>query len=102
LAPVVGFGVAAFVQDADDGVQVEVAKTGLEIRKRLHQQIDLLRPELLNLLAEFLAFLQFKRVKRSTSVAPPTDRQPGLHPGAFVISDDFDAPLPDSFWLGEE
>ncbi len=28
-------------------------------------------------------------------------RRPNLHPGAFVISDDFDEPLPDSFWLGE-
>jgi hypothetical protein len=28
-------------------------------------------------------------------------RKPGLHPGAFIISDDFDEPLPDSFWLGE-
>lgn len=26
----------------------------------------------------------------------------GLHPGAMVMSDDFDDPLPDSFWLGEE
>ena len=25
-----------------------------------------------------------------------------MHPGAMVMSDDFDAPLPDSFWLGEE
>ena len=28
-------------------------------------------------------------------------RQPDLHPGAFVMADDFDGPLPDSFWLGE-
>jgi hypothetical protein len=27
------------------------------------------------------------------------ERKPGLHPGAFVISDDFDEPLPDSFWM---
>ena len=24
-----------------------------------------------------------------------------LHKGAFVVSDDFDEPLPDSFWLDE-
>ncbi len=29
-------------------------------------------------------------------------RKFGLHQGAFVVSDDFDDPLPDSFWLGEE
>jgi hypothetical protein len=76
--------------------------TVLEIRKKLHQQIDQLLPDQLNLLAEFLDFLQFKKAKPLSSVAPSTERQPGLHPGAFVISDDFDDPLPDSFWLGEE
>jgi type VI protein secretion system component VasK len=28
-------------------------------------------------------------------------RKAGLHPGAFMMSDDFDEPLSDSFWLGE-
>ncbi len=31
----------------------------------------------------------------------PLQRQPELHPGAFVVGDDFDEPLPDSFCLGE-
>ena len=26
-------------------------------------------------------------------------RIPNLHPGVFEMSEDFDAPLPDSFWL---
>ena len=30
------------------------------------------------------------------------ERIMGLHPGAIVMSDDFDDPLPDSFWLGED
>lgn len=29
-------------------------------------------------------------------------RVPGLHPGAIQTADDFDAPLPDSFWTGGE
>ena len=29
-------------------------------------------------------------------------RIPGAHPGAMVPAEDFDAPLPDSFWLGED
>jgi prevent-host-death family protein len=33
---------------------------------------------------------------------PTAPRMPDLHPGAFQPSDDFDAPLPDGFWLGEE
>jgi hypothetical protein len=26
----------------------------------------------------------------------------GMHPGAFQPADDFDDPLPDEFWLGED
>ena len=29
-------------------------------------------------------------------------RIPGLFPGSIWISDDFDDPLPDEFWLGED
>jgi antitoxin (DNA-binding transcriptional repressor) of toxin-antitoxin stability system len=29
-------------------------------------------------------------------------RIPGLHRGTTWVSDDFDDPLPDEFWLGEE
>ena len=76
--------------------------TFLEIRQKIHQQIDQLLPDQLNLLADFLDFLQFKWSKPSAPTAQPSERQPGLHSGAFVISDDFDVPLPDSFWLGEE
>lgn len=40
------------------------------------------------------------------SMALETDEQPsrtpGLHAGMIHMSDDFDAPLPDEFWLGEE
>jgi prevent-host-death family protein len=31
----------------------------------------------------------------------PQKRIAGLHRGAIWVSDDFDEPLPDSFWLGE-
>jgi prevent-host-death family protein len=30
------------------------------------------------------------------------ERLAGLNKGAFGIHEDFDAPLPDDFWLGEE
>ncbi len=29
-------------------------------------------------------------------------RVPGLHAGRYWIAEDFDAPLPESFWLGAE
>ena len=33
--------------------------------------------------------------------ASGSKRVGNLHPGNFQISDDFDAPLPDEFWLGK-
>ncbi len=33
---------------------------------------------------------------------PAQRRKLGLHPGAWLVSDDFDEPLPDEFWLGQE
>jgi hypothetical protein len=30
------------------------------------------------------------------------ERIPGLHAGTTWVSDDFDDPLPDSFWLADE
>ncbi|MGA1356740.1 MAG: DUF2281 domain-containing protein [Prochlorothrix sp.] len=36
-----------------------------------------------------------------TKTTPPA-RTPNLHPGACIFGDDFDDPLPDRFWLGEE
>ena len=35
-------------------------------------------------------------------MASPSNRVPGLHKGSYFMADDFDAPLPDAFWLGEE
>lgn len=32
----------------------------------------------------------------------PLPRTANLHAGQTWVSEDFDAPLPDSFWLGEE
>lgn len=33
---------------------------------------------------------------------PIKQRIPDLYPDAIIIDDDFNAPLPDEFWLGEE
>lgn len=38
----------------------------------------------------------------SSHEASLTERVPNLHPGAIWTSDDFDDPLPDEFWLGED
>ena len=40
-------------------------------------------------------------VKLVAMEAKPVQRIPGLHKGTVLyMSDDFDAPLPDEFWLG--
>lgn len=36
------------------------------------------------------------------SLPSPQPFQFGLHHGLVWMSDDFDAPLPDSFWLGDD
>lgn len=42
-------------------------------------------------------------VKLVAIESAPKKRQFGLHKGAALyISEDFDAPLPDAFWLGNE
>ena len=37
-----------------------------------------------------------------TEPPPQGPRVLGLHKGSWWIADDFDAPLPDCFWLGKE
>ena len=42
-----------------------------------------------------------------TRLVPLADSSPGprvlgLHAGGWTMADDFDAPLPDSFWLGKD
>jgi antitoxin (DNA-binding transcriptional repressor) of toxin-antitoxin stability system len=44
-----------------------------------------------------------KPVARVLPMATPEmARVPGLHAGAISTSDDFDAPLPDEFWTGQQ
>ncbi len=43
------------------------------------------------------------RAKLTPVQSPPREQRiPGLHKGVFQVSPDFDDPLPDAFWLGEE
>lgn len=39
---------------------------------------------------------------QTTPQEPSALRTPGLHAGRYWIADDFDAPLPDSYWRGEK
>ena len=72
----------------------------------LHPLVDRLSTdERLRLASYALRIAHQLRTKREpgTDAPPPRERsgrQAGLHSGAALVSDDFDAPLPDEFWLG--
>jgi antitoxin (DNA-binding transcriptional repressor) of toxin-antitoxin stability system len=73
------------------------------------KQYDLLQhsSDLNELLAEITADTEIvitrggAPITRLLPTSPARERKPELHPEAFVVNDDFDEPLPDSFWMGE-
>ncbi len=46
-------------------------------------------------------FIDFLAQMYPQSQQAPQQRVPDLNKGQILISDDFDDPLPDEFWLGE-
>lgn len=50
--------------------------------------------------AEHLLQHLTERLRRAPAVAG--ERIAGLHAGAWTVAPDFDAPLPDEFWLGKD
>jgi hypothetical protein len=68
------------------------------IEQALLEQVRAITPAQQQEVLDFAAFLRQK-----TPQPVLKKRTPGLHEGAFYqMSDDFDAPLPDAFWLGED
>lgn len=68
----------------------------MDIEQALLEQVRSLTPQQQQQVLNFAEFLHHK----VPIVAP--ERVPGLHQGTpYWIADDFDAPLPDQFWLGE-
>ena len=61
--------------------------------------------QLLLVFAEFLLSQQDRSIQQKTSAeatpCPPQQRVLGLHQGMGWMSDDFNDPLPDEFWVGE-
>ena len=49
---------------------------------------------------QILDFAEFL-IKKYNDSTVPVQRLPNLHHGQIWMSDDFDDPLPDEFWLGE-
>ncbi|QLE59381.1 DUF2281 domain-containing protein [Nostoc sp. TCL26-01] len=50
---------------------------------------------------DFVEFLVQKYVQAQQPQQPPEKRVPDLNRGEIWMSDDFNDPLPDEFWLGE-
>lgn len=50
---------------------------------------------------QVLDFVEFLASKYTQSPETPQQRVPDLNKGQIWMSDDFDDPLPDEFWLGE-
>ena len=48
------------------------------------------------------ALLEFLSAKLNGGSVPSVNRLAGLHQGAWEVAPDFDAPLPDEFWLGRD
>ncbi len=70
--------------DLEEKLRAEAAQTGQDAQALLQQKV---------------------RQMLSTAPATPTAASPrvaGLNRGQIWVSEDFDAPLPDAFWLGEE
>jgi hypothetical protein len=49
---------------------------------------------------DFVEFL-FSKTTKAVEVQPQARRVAGLHSGQAMIADNFDDPLPDSYWLGQ-
>ena len=67
---------------------------------QLHAAIDELPSNLQEQVYNFVTFLKSNQAKQITE--PQEARILGLHKGSMYMHDDFDDPLPDAFWLGEE
>ena len=52
--------------------------------------------------AGYVRALALRETEADGDAARPAPRTPGLHAGRYWIAEDFDAPLPDGFWLGAE
>jgi hypothetical protein len=71
------------------------------LKETIQQEIDSLPDSQMQTLLDFIQFLHYLE-KKSEQTNGFTSRIPGLDTGTTWVSDDFDDPLPDSFWLGHE
>ena len=78
------------------------ASTSVIMPESVMTDLKLLSGEQRQQVFDFVAFLvQQRTVAVKNSEVPKRQRVFGQYQGRISMSEDFDAPLPDSFWLGE-
>ena len=77
-----------------------MATTTIDITKHPTQLADLLA--LVGAGTDVIITQDNKTVARMMPMNDATERIGNLNPDSIQTSDDFDAPLPDAFWLGNE
>ena len=78
----------------------------MTIKQIIQSKIDILseqkQAEVLNFLNFLIASQTEIDSQQESNIQPKRQRVLGLNKGQISMSDDFNAPLPDEFWLGEE
>ena len=78
----------------------------MTIKQIIQSKIDTLseqkQAEVLNFLNFLIASQTEIDSQPESNIQPKRQRVLGLNKGQISMSDDFNAPLPDEFWLGEE
>jgi antitoxin (DNA-binding transcriptional repressor) of toxin-antitoxin stability system len=81
---------------------IDINKTSMKIEELL----ALMSPDTEIMLTQNeIPLARLSPLEEQKPVLPITQekgRIPNLHPGSMIMSDDFDDPLPDEFWLGED
>jgi hypothetical protein len=71
-------------------------------KETLWREIESLPESQLKTLWKFVQFLQYTTQEEEPKPPPISQRTPGLDADTTWVSDDFDDPLPDSFWLDND
>ncbi|BCL34107.1 DUF2281 domain-containing protein [Nostoc sp. MS1] len=73
----------------------------VDTKSELIAKLQTLPPEKLQQVLDFVEFLAQKYTQTQETEQTPKKRVLGLNQGEIWMSDDFNDPLPDEFWLGE-
>ena len=74
----------------------------LDLPSEIAERLDEKAAEAGQDMAGYLRQIALREAEVDGNGAAVEPRIPGLHAGLYWIAEDFDAPLPESFWLGAE